>query len=101
MASVAVIMADPNQSEERLKHESVALRTEIDKGSMYDETVGSSGALQKVLSLVSKVAPTVATVLIVRVIAATNRNLPMAIQAGTFRRKRSHGQTAEKGGARQ
>ena len=37
MASVAVIMADPKQSEERLKRESVALREEIDKGSMCDE----------------------------------------------------------------
>jgi transcriptional regulator with GAF, ATPase, and Fis domain len=64
MASVAVIMADPKQSEERRKHESVALPEEIDKGSMYDEIVGSSGALQKVLSLVSKVAPTDATVLV-------------------------------------
>src|ERR1700726_2572729 len=64
MASVAVIMADPRQSEERLKHESVALPEEIDKGSMCDEIVGNSGALQKVLSLVSKVAPTDATVLI-------------------------------------
>jgi formate hydrogenlyase transcriptional activator len=64
MASVAVIMADAKQSEERLKHESVALPEEIDKGSMCDEIVGSSGALQKVLSLVSKVAPTDATVLV-------------------------------------
>jgi formate hydrogenlyase transcriptional activator len=57
-------MADLKQSEERLKHESVALPEEIDKGSMCDEIVGSSGALQKVLSLVSKVAPTEATVLV-------------------------------------
>src|SRR6266478_5579931 len=64
MASVAVFIADPKQSEERLKHENVALREEIDKGSMCDEIVGSSGALQKVLSLVSKVAPTDATVLV-------------------------------------
>src|ERR1700693_744492 len=64
MASVAVIMADPKQSEERLKHESVALPEEIDKGSRCDEIVGSSGALQKVFSLVSKVAPTDATVLV-------------------------------------
>ena len=64
MASVAVIMSDPKQSEERLKHESVARPEEIDKGSMCEEIVGSSGALQKVLSLMSKVAPTDATVLI-------------------------------------
>jgi len=64
MASVAVIMVDPEQSEKRLKHDSVALAEEIDKGSMCDEIVGSSGALQKVLSHVSKVAPTDATVLV-------------------------------------
>jgi transcriptional regulator with GAF, ATPase, and Fis domain len=64
MASVAVIMVDPKQSEERLKRDSVALPDEIDQGSTRDEIVGSSGALQKVLSLVSKVAPTDATVLI-------------------------------------
>jgi transcriptional regulator with GAF, ATPase, and Fis domain len=64
MASVAAIMADPKQSEERLKQESVALPEGIDKGSMCDEIVGSSGALQKVFSLVSKVAPTDATVLV-------------------------------------
>jgi transcriptional regulator with GAF, ATPase, and Fis domain len=64
MASVAVIMGDPKQSEERLKHESVAPPEEIDKGSMGDEIVGSSDALQKALSLASKVAPTDATVLV-------------------------------------
>jgi transcriptional regulator with GAF, ATPase, and Fis domain len=64
MASVAVSMADPKQSAERLQPESVALPEEIDKGSIYDEIVGSSGALQKVLSFVSKVAPTDATVLV-------------------------------------
>jgi formate hydrogenlyase transcriptional activator len=64
MASRAIFIADPKQSEERLKHESVTRPEEIDKESRYDEIVGSSGALQKVLSLVSKVAPTDATVLI-------------------------------------
>lgn len=64
MASVAVIMADPRQSEERLKHESVALPEGIDKGSMCDKIVGSSAALQRVLSHVFKVAPTDATVLV-------------------------------------
>jgi transcriptional regulator with GAF, ATPase, and Fis domain len=64
MASVAVIMAEPKQSEERLKRDSVALPEAIDKESLGDEIVGSSGPLQKVLSLVSKVAPTDATVLV-------------------------------------
>ena len=64
MASAAVMMADPMQSEERLKHESVVLPQEIDEGSMCDEIVGTSAALKRALSLVSKVAPTDASVLV-------------------------------------
>ena len=64
MASVAVVIADPKQSEERLKHENVTLREEGNKASTCDEIVGTSSPLQKVLSLVSKVAPTDATVLV-------------------------------------
>jgi transcriptional regulator with GAF, ATPase, and Fis domain len=64
MASVAIFIADPKQSEEKLKHENVALREEIDQASMFEEIVGTSAALQRVLSLVSKVAPTDASVLI-------------------------------------
>jgi len=64
MASAAVLIPDSKQAEERLKHGSIASREEIDKASMCDEIVGSSAALQKVLSLVSKVSPTDATVLV-------------------------------------
>jgi len=64
MASVGVLITDPQQSQERLQHENVALRGEIDQASMFEEIVGTSAALQRVLSLVSKVAPTDANVLI-------------------------------------
>jgi formate hydrogenlyase transcriptional activator len=64
MASPAVVMVDPKQSEERLQHENVALREETDQASMFGEIVGTSETLQRVLSLVSKVAPTDASVLI-------------------------------------
>src|SRR6202171_3283877 len=65
MASVAaVFIGDPKQSEQRLKHENVALRREVDRASMHDEIIGTSSALQKVLCLVSKVAPTDATVMV-------------------------------------
>jgi transcriptional regulator with GAF, ATPase, and Fis domain len=64
VASVAVFIADPQQSEQRLKNQNIALREEIEKLSMYDEIIGTSSALQKVLSLVSKVAPTDATVMV-------------------------------------
>jgi len=52
------------RAEERLQHENVALREEIDKASMFEEIVGTSPALKSVLSRISKVAPTDSTVLI-------------------------------------
>ena len=55
---------DRKSAEERLKRENVALREEIDKTSMFEEIVGTSPALQAVLSRISKVAPSDSTVLI-------------------------------------
>src|SRR5271163_4096109 len=60
----AIDIDDRKRSEERLLHENVALREEIDKASMFEEIVGTSPALQTVLSRVSKVAATDSTVLI-------------------------------------
>jgi len=64
VASVALFIGDPKLSEQRRKHENVAPRQEVNKTSMYDEIIGTSPALQKVLSLISKVAPTDATVMV-------------------------------------
>jgi len=64
MASVAIFIADPMMSEEKAKGHNMALREEIDQASMVEEIVGTSAALQRVLSLVSKVAPTDASVLV-------------------------------------
>ena len=52
------------QAEERMRHENLALREDIDRASMFEEIVGSSAALRKVLAQVAKVAPTDSTVLI-------------------------------------
>ena len=52
------------RAEERLQQENVALREEISKTSMFEEIVGTSPALQAVLSRISKVAPNDCTVLI-------------------------------------
>ena len=49
---------------DQLYKENVALREEIDVARMFEEIVGSSPALQAVLSRVAKVAPTDSTVLI-------------------------------------
>src|SRR6267154_3788859 len=64
MASVAVFIADPRQPNERFKDDNVAPREEVDKVSMLEEIIGTSVGLRSVLSLVSKVAPTHATVLV-------------------------------------
>jgi PAS domain S-box-containing protein len=55
---------DRKRTEESLKRENIALREEIDKASMFEEIVGTSRAIQTVLSRVSKVAPSDSTVLI-------------------------------------
>jgi formate hydrogenlyase transcriptional activator len=55
---------DRKRDEERTRNENVALREEIDRSSMFEEIVGSSKSLQKVLNEVDKVAITDSTVLI-------------------------------------
>jgi formate hydrogenlyase transcriptional activator len=52
------------KSRDQLALEQVYLREEIDRSSMFEEIVGSSEPLRKVLSQVAKVAPTDSTVLI-------------------------------------
>ncbi|HEV2731202.1 MAG TPA: sigma 54-interacting transcriptional regulator, partial [Terriglobales bacterium] len=49
---------------DQLYKENIALREEINEASMFEEIVGSSAALRKVLLEVAKVAPTDSTVLI-------------------------------------
>ncbi len=52
------------RAEEKLQQENAALREEVDETSMFEEIVGTSPALKKVLSHISKVAPSDSTVLI-------------------------------------
>jgi transcriptional regulator with GAF, ATPase, and Fis domain len=49
---------------DQLYQENIALREEIDRSSMFEEIVGESPALQRVLADVTKVAPADSTVLI-------------------------------------
>jgi transcriptional regulator with GAF, ATPase, and Fis domain len=56
--------AEISKLKDQLYNENLALREEIDQASMFEEIVGSSPALQRVLSNVAKVAPTDSTVLI-------------------------------------
>src|SRR5690242_19044221 len=55
---------DRRRSEDRMRNETIALREDLDRASMFEEIVGSSPALQRVLTQVAKVAQTDSTVLI-------------------------------------
>jgi PAS domain S-box-containing protein len=57
-------LAEINSLKEQLFHENVALRQEIEETSMFEEIVGKSSALQKVLKELETVGPTDSTVLI-------------------------------------
>jgi formate hydrogenlyase transcriptional activator len=62
--ATATDIDDRKRAEDRLRNETVALREEIVRSSMFEEIVGSSEPLRKVLAQVSRVAPTDSTVLI-------------------------------------
>jgi formate hydrogenlyase transcriptional activator len=62
--ATATDIDDRKRREERTQNENLVLREEIDRSSMFEEIVGSSEPLRRVLSQVAKVAPTDSTVLI-------------------------------------
>ncbi len=55
---------DRKRIEDRMRNETIALREDLDRASMFEEIVGSSPALKRVLAQVAKVAQTDSTVLI-------------------------------------
>src|SRR5580698_10177183 len=55
---------DRVRTEERTRNENLALREQIDRDSMFEDIVGSSDALRKVLRQVDKVAASDSTVLV-------------------------------------
>jgi formate hydrogenlyase transcriptional activator len=63
-AALARAFKEIQTLKDQLQTENIALREEIDKGSMFEEIVGSSERIRQVLVQVSKVAPTDSTVLI-------------------------------------
>jgi transcriptional regulator with GAF, ATPase, and Fis domain len=64
MATLKNALEEIRVLKDQLYKENLALREEIDVNRMFEEIVGSSPALQSVLSQVAKVAPTDSTVLI-------------------------------------
>ncbi len=63
-AALAKAFKEIQTLKDQLQTENIALRDEVDRASMFEEIVGSSTALQAVLSRIAKVAPTNSTVLI-------------------------------------
>jgi formate hydrogenlyase transcriptional activator len=55
---------DRKRADERVRKENTALREEVTRSSLFDEIVGSSEPIRKVLTQVTKVAPAESTVLI-------------------------------------
>jgi formate hydrogenlyase transcriptional activator len=62
--ATATDIEDRKQTEQRVHNENLALREQIDRDSMFEDIVGSSEALRKVLRQVAKVAHSDSTVLI-------------------------------------
>jgi len=62
--ATATDIEDRKQTEQSVRNENVALREQIDRDSMFEDIVGSSEALRKVLRQVGKVAHSDSTVLI-------------------------------------
>jgi formate hydrogenlyase transcriptional activator len=63
--AVGVDIDERKRTEDRLRSETAALREDVERSLMFGEIVGSSPALEAVLSSITMVAPTDSTVLIV------------------------------------
>jgi formate hydrogenlyase transcriptional activator len=62
--ATATDIEDRKQTEQSVRNENLALREQIDRDSMFEDIVGSSEALRKVLRQVAKVAHSDSTVMI-------------------------------------
>jgi formate hydrogenlyase transcriptional activator len=80
---------DRKQAEVRMRNENLALREEVDRASMFEEIVGSSEPLRRVLSQVEKVARTDSTVLILGETGTGKELIARAIHKRSDRSKRA------------
>jgi formate hydrogenlyase transcriptional activator len=80
---------DRVRAEERTRNENLALREQIDRDSMFEEIVGSSEALRKVLRQVAKVALSDSTVLILGETGTGKELIARAIHKSSSRRERA------------
>jgi formate hydrogenlyase transcriptional activator len=80
---------DRKRAEDRTRNENVALREDIERSSMFEEIVGSSEPLRRVLVQVSKVAPTDSTVLVLGETGTGKELIARAIHNGSKRSNRA------------
>jgi transcriptional regulator with GAF, ATPase, and Fis domain len=73
---------------DQLHNENLALKEEIDRSLMFEEIVGASPALRRVLARVSKVAPTDSTVLLTGETGTGKELIARAIHKRSLRRSR-------------
>jgi formate hydrogenlyase transcriptional activator len=80
---------DRKRAEDRTRNENVALREDIVRSSMFEEIVGSSEPLRRVLVQVSKVAPTDSTVLVLGETGTGKELIARAIHNRSMRSSRA------------
>jgi formate hydrogenlyase transcriptional activator len=80
---------DRKHAEDRMRNETVALREDIVRSSMFEHIVGSSPALERVLAQVEKVASTDSTVLILGETGTGKELIARAIHSRSKRANRA------------
>jgi formate hydrogenlyase transcriptional activator len=80
---------DRVRAEERTRNENLALREQIERGSMFEDIVGSSEPLRKVLHQLRKVAPSDSTVLILGETGTGKELIARAIHKQSSRSQRA------------
>src|SRR6202521_2884020 len=80
---------DRKRTEDRVRNENIALREDIVRSSMFEEIVGSSAPLRRVLAQVEKVAATDSTVLILGETGTGKELIARAIHSRSKRSSRA------------
>src|SRR6266536_4794215 len=87
--NTATDIEDRKRAEEEIRKENIVLREEINSTSMFEEVLGTSAVLQRVLALAAKVAPTDSTVLIMGETGTGKELIARAIHKRSKRAERS------------
>jgi len=87
--NTATDIEDRKRAEEEIRKENIVLREEINSTSMFEEVLGTSAVLQRVLALAAKVAPTDSTVLIMGETGTGKELIARAIHKRSKRTERS------------